>query len=266
MCLVIAYSRAVAAAPLLIAANRDELRTRPAIAMDVLRDRGPRILGGRDLLANGTWLAVNEWGVVAALTNDPSTLGSRDPARRSRGEIPLMLAGHRTAREAIDEFHRTVRRDAYNPCFVLVGDRFTLHYLAFGEGAHSSPVELPPGVHVLENLPLEARSRKVDLVRHGLPRPDDRRLLHGLWNSLLSRAVPSGAQDASGRPLASEAAYVEMGAYGTRWSGIVAVPISRRPRLLYSEQPTASKGPHCAGWSASDLAFPGDRSSSGSRT
>jgi len=266
MCLVIAYSRAVAAAPLVLAANRDELRSRPAVAMDVLQERQPRILGGRDLLAGGTWLAVNEWGVVAAVTNDPSTAVSRDPGRRSRGEIPLRLARHRTAREAIAELHREVRGDEYNACFVLVGDRSTLHYLALGQGIRSPPIELPPGVHVLENLPLEVRSRKVDFVRTTLPGPDSRRLLHGLWATLMSRAVPPGSPDPR-RPPESEAAFVDAGPYGTRWSGIVAVPPRGRPRFIYSEHSaTLSKGPRWAGWNTSGLASQGGRSSSDSRT
>ena len=63
---------------------------RPAQPMTVLRDAGPRVLGGRDQLAGGTWLAVNDAGVVAGLTNRP-TKGQRDPAKRSRGELPLRL-------------------------------------------------------------------------------------------------------------------------------------------------------------------------------
>jgi hypothetical protein len=263
MCLIIAYSRAVAAWPLVFAANRDELRARPAIAMDILHEGEPLILGGRDLVANGTWLAVNEWGVVAALTNDPSTLPARDPSRRSRGEIPLRLARHRTAREAIAELHRTVRADEYNACFVLVGDRQTLHYLALGAGMPLPPVELPPGIHVLENLPLEARSRKVDFVRTGLPGPGDRRLLRGLWASLMSREVPPGPSDAN-RPPASEAALVDLGPYGTRWSGIVAVPRLGRPRFLFAEQPATSRGLRCADWATISPAR--DQSSSDSRT
>ena len=230
--------------------------------MDVLQRSEPRILGGRDLLANGTWLAVNEWGVVAALTNDPTTLASRDPGRRSRGEIPLVLAQHRTAREAIAELHRTVRGGEYNACFVLVGDRQSLHYLALGEGTPAPPLELGAGIHLLENLPLEARSRKADFVRTHLPEPDDRNLIRGLWRTLGSRARPPGPPDAR-RPPASEAAFVELGAYGTRWSGIVAVPSSRRPRVLYSEQPTTAEGPRCASWMATSAE---GRSSSDSHT
>jgi uncharacterized protein with NRDE domain len=264
MCLVVLYARTVPGAPLVVAANRDELRTRPALPMDVLSDGEPRILGGRDLLAHGTWLAVNEWGVVAALTNDPQTLRKPDPGRRSRGEIPLMLARHRTAKEAADALLGTLRGGEFNACFVVVGDRNSLQYVAVGESAPSLR-ELSAGIHVLENLPLEAPSRKVDLVRRSLPAPTDHHLLHRLWAGLQNRAVPAGAPDPR-RPPASEAAYVELGPYGTRWSGLVVVSATGRPRVLFSEQPLkAGEGPECARWAATSPPIP-DRSSSDSRT
>ena len=90
--------------------------------------RRPRILGGRDEEAGGTWLAVNEHGVVAGLTNRPSPEG-RDPAKRSRGELPLALARHRDAASAVDEFVTTFRPANYNPAWLLVGDRTTLYAL-----------------------------------------------------------------------------------------------------------------------------------------
>ena len=255
MCLIIVYSRVVPGAPLVIAANRDELKTRPALSMDVLRERDPRILGGRDLLAQGTWLAVNEWGVVGALTNSPSTLGptgSRDPKRRSRGLIPLRLTEHRTAKEAMANLQRTVRDGDYNACFVLVGDRQSLHYLAIAEGEHAQAVELPAGVHVLENRPLVSASPKADYVRARVPQAGDQRLLHGLWSMLQSRTVPPDALSApaSRRPVETEAAFVDLGPYGTRWSGIVVVPDRTRPRFLFSEQPASGDTPRCAnqGW------------------
>ena len=48
--------------------------------MTVISRAGPRIIGGRDERAGGTWLAVGEHGVVAALTNRPSA--APDAARR----------------------------------------------------------------------------------------------------------------------------------------------------------------------------------------
>src|SRR5438105_1387803 len=59
---------------------------RPAAAPGILVDH-PRIAGGRDLLAGGTWMVVAADGRVAAVTNRRSEM--RDPSRRSRGELPL---------------------------------------------------------------------------------------------------------------------------------------------------------------------------------
>ena len=73
--------------PLVVAANRDERLDRPAHTLCVLQEERPRILGGRDELAGGTWLAVNQHGVVAGLTNRPAP-GGRDPTMRSRGRAP----------------------------------------------------------------------------------------------------------------------------------------------------------------------------------
>src|ERR1700722_1741674 len=109
-------------APLVVGANRDERLARPATAMGVLRESGPRILGGRDEVAGGTWLAVNSDGLVAGLTNRPMPDGP-DPTKRSRGELPLALALHRRADDAVGEFLKNIRPAEYNPAWFLVGDR-----------------------------------------------------------------------------------------------------------------------------------------------
>src|SRR5450432_4117459 len=102
MCLLIALSQVVDGAPLMVAANRDEFYARPATGVTVLRDAGPRILGGRDLVAGGTWLAVNADGVLAGLTNQP-TGHSPDPAKRTRGELPLLFAAYPDAATAVQK-------------------------------------------------------------------------------------------------------------------------------------------------------------------
>src|ERR1700752_3288225 len=104
-------------APLIVAANRDERLDRPAVPMTVLRERQPRILGGRDELAGGTWLAGHEHGVVAGLTNQPS-LGGRDPSKRSRGELPLAFASYASAAEAVRAVPAGLDPARYNPCWM----------------------------------------------------------------------------------------------------------------------------------------------------
>ena len=96
MCLLVVASQLVPGEPLIVGANRDEVLDRPATPITVLDVGPPRVLGGRDELSGGTWLAVNEHGVCAGLTNQP--LGeAKDPSKRSRGELPLALARHRSA-------------------------------------------------------------------------------------------------------------------------------------------------------------------------
>src|SRR3990167_4656739 len=101
MCLLIALSRCHEAAPLVVAANRDEWLARPATSCTVLQAHGPRIIGGKDELAGGTWLAVNQHGVCAGLTNRPTP--NRAPSLRSRGELPLLLTQLPSARAAVDD-------------------------------------------------------------------------------------------------------------------------------------------------------------------
>src|SRR4051812_22871049 len=48
VCLLIVLAQTNPDFPLVVGANRDELLDRPAIPMTVLRESGPRILGGRD--------------------------------------------------------------------------------------------------------------------------------------------------------------------------------------------------------------------------
>jgi uncharacterized protein with NRDE domain len=163
VCLLIALSGVLPGSPLLVAANRDERHDRPAETITVLRERGPRILGGRDKLAGGTWLAVNENGLVAGLTNQPSALG-RDDTRRSRGELPLAFAAHADAATAVAKVCADLDPADYNPCWLLVGDRTSLFSVGMTGGRHPEVRRLPPGSYVLENVPLDDHSAKAQRI------------------------------------------------------------------------------------------------------
>lgn len=68
MCTLIVGLDLLGPGTLLVGANRDESPGRPSAGPARLRDR-PAVVGGRDLLAGGTWLAVREARFVAALLN-----------------------------------------------------------------------------------------------------------------------------------------------------------------------------------------------------
>jgi uncharacterized protein with NRDE domain len=246
MCLLIAAFRVQPGAPLVVAGNRDEWLARPANPMEVLRAKGPRVLGGRDLVAGGTWLATNQYGVCAGLTNQPYPGGGRDLSRRSRGELPLMLASQRSAARAAEAFATRVHSEEYNPCWVLFGDRDSLFYVALNGHGASTLEALKPGLHVLENNPIEQRSPKSDWVRSRLSAPwrDQAEMSRALLDTLRSEEIPAGAlewlqRQPVPRPVETLAACVHAGPYGTRSATLVVVPEDRQlePMIQFSPGP-----------------------------
>lgn len=250
MCLVIALSTLFPDVPLLLAGNRDERLAREAVPMASLRAGAPRTLGGRDLVAGGTWLAANEWGVVAALTNRP--LGGKvDPTKRSRGALPLALTAFPTAEEGVAAFVAGHRPEDYNPCWLLVGDRAGLFAIDMTGGPLATVTPLPPGVHVLENSPLGGASTKAAHVRallEGIEGVGPERAADRLRVVLADHRSPPpppidpedrGDDAAPIRPPALAAACVHTETYGTRWSGLLAVPAdpAGRPAFSYTEGP-----------------------------
>jgi uncharacterized protein with NRDE domain len=240
MCLLIVFSQMFPGLPLVVAANRDEWLARPATAMTVLRPDSPRILGGRDELAGGTWMATNDAGVVAGLTNRPPGPAGR-LALRSRGELPLFLAGHMSAAAGADAFPRAFRPEEYNPCWLLVGDRDSLHYIDMSGDDTPAVRALSAGLHILENRELDADSPKSRHVRRlltGIEQRGEAELVTFLADVLRNHEIPEGAQSAVPRedgfirPLATEAACVHAGLYGTRSASIVLVPSDRSARPI----------------------------------
>ena len=235
MCLLVVASQVVAEEPLIVGANRDEVLDRPSTSVTVLDEGPPRIVGGRDELSGGTWLAVNEHGVCAGLTNEPMG-DAKDPSKRSRGELPLALARHATASEAVEALLRRHRPEDYNGSWLLVGDRTSLFFVDFTRPGPASAVALPPGIHVLENRALGEASRKVDLVRDalGLPTRGDE-VVDAFHRVLSDHRIPEGDE----RPNAANCVHLE--SFGTRSSCIVRVANGVVPPRMY-----VADGPPCA--------------------
>lgn len=238
MCLVILAWHLHPEVPLIVAANRDELFARPA---EPVHELEPHIVGGRDVLAGGTWLATNASGVVAAITNQPLATrdktkpqGSRDPSKHSRGELPLALARYSTAADAVRAFARERSPRDYNPCALLVADRDSAFYIGMQEGDVPFVRELAAGLHILENRPLDAPSPKADHARAAVQKLTSwptHMLVEHLGAVLANAEIPASAvaqhaATADPRPIEVEAACVSLGAYGTRSSTVVLVDTS----------------------------------------
>jgi uncharacterized protein with NRDE domain len=261
MCLLVAMSGVVPGSPLVVAANRDERRTRPSVAMTVLGRGRPTILGGRDEVAGGTWLATNDAGVVAGLTNRPLPDGP-DKGKRSRGELPLVLARHATAARAVAAFGAEVRPDDYNPSWLLVADRRDVFFVDVTGGDRVLIEPLGAGVHVLENRSLHEHSVKADRVRallEGVLAAPTDGLQDGLTALLADHHHPDDEipDEASNPRLAAEARAIcvhdDADDYGTRSSTVitVAADLDRRPEIRYTDD-----APCRALWQRADGLWP----------
>jgi uncharacterized protein with NRDE domain/RimJ/RimL family protein N-acetyltransferase len=262
MCLLIVVSGVVPGMPLIVAANRDERRARPAIAMTRLdaADGGPAILGGRDEVGGGTWLATNDAGVVAGLTNRPLRDGP-DAAKRSRGELPLALARHATAAAAVEAFGSAIDPSAFNPSWLLVADRDDLFFVDVTGTDRVLVEHLDPGVHVLENRGLHEPSPKVERVRELLEpmlacRPTE--LLAGLRRLLADHHLPTGEppEESSNPRLALAARAICVHAdeddYGTRSAAVISVADSPGPPTIR----WTDDAPCHHGWNTSAYLWP----------
>ena len=99
MCTVVVLRRPADSWPLILAANRDEMRDRPWHPPGRHWPDRPEVVAGRDALAGGSWLGLNDQGVVAGVLNRYGSLGPQD-GMRSRGELVLEALDHADAARA----------------------------------------------------------------------------------------------------------------------------------------------------------------------
>lgn len=160
VCTLALYFQEFAEYPLIVAANRDEYFSRPSAAPRLLSEK-PRILGGQDLLAGGTWLGVNEHGLLVGVLNRRSEEKKEKPHARSRGLLCLDLLHCRELHEA----YRLLAKQEpsnYQPFNLLLASEGEAH-VAYNEGTEMRCVQLDRGLHVLSNSAVfDPRSEKMD--------------------------------------------------------------------------------------------------------
>jgi uncharacterized protein with NRDE domain len=158
MCLLLIAVRTVPGRPLLLLGNRDEFRARASATAGPWNE-DPRVVGGRDLVAGGSWLAMRADGRYAAVTNVRSGLPATAP--KSRGWLVRdFVLGDATPREFLDNVHRDV--ESYGAFNLVVGDRSETW--AYGT-ADTSAREFDAGVHVISNGRIGVHWPKTERLR-----------------------------------------------------------------------------------------------------
>lgn len=144
---------------MVVAANRDESLTRPSAPPRLLSEN-PVVLGGQDLLAGGTWLGVNEYGLLGGIVNRRVETQKDSSTLRSRGLLCLDILRAKNPLEACRLLERQ-RGSAYRPFNLLFADTEQA-YVAYNKEKTISWIRLERGLHVLNNTTIySAGSDKV---------------------------------------------------------------------------------------------------------
>lgn len=145
---------------LIIAANRDEFHGRPTQEAHWWPDN-PDVLGGRDLQAGGTWLAVSRAGRFATVTNfrdaqPPST------EHRSRGHL---VTDFLDSDMAPSDYLATIDETSYAGFNLIAG---TVDDVAYLSNREDGMRDLPCGTYGLSNALLDGPWHKVESSKQGL--------------------------------------------------------------------------------------------------
>jgi len=207
---------------LVIAGNRDELHTRPALPL-ARWDQPSHLLAGRDLQSGGAWLGVSEQGRFAAVTNLRG-FGAPEPGRASRGVLVRdLLSGE--GRYA-DPYHADL--SDFNPFNLIVADPERAWFLS--NRPDTVRTLLAHGIYGLSNGTLDEpwpkTMRLKEMVLEWLFRtsPDPAVLLEDLREERMPdvgvRSAPPS--DVPQEPPLSPI-FIRSSVYGTRCSTVVAI-------------------------------------------
>lgn len=233
MCTLILLNRPGHRWPVLVAANRDELASRPARPPARHWPDRREVRAGLDCLAGGSWLGLNDWGVVAAVLNRVGTLGPAE-GRRSRGELVLEALDHADAAAAAAALSDLDPR-AFRPFNLIVADARDAFHLRHADDGELRVRRLGLGLTMVTarepDDPACPRIRRYRPLFLEADAPDPDRGDWSGWQLLLA-----SRSSASGDPR-DALCIVTDGDYGTVAASLIALPADpgTRPVFLHAQ-------------------------------
>jgi uncharacterized protein with NRDE domain len=228
MCTVIVLRRPGHDWPLVIGANRDEMIDRPWQPPARHWPDRPEVVAGLDELARGSWLGINDHGVVAAMLNRFGTLGPA-PGLRSRGELVLEALDHADARDAAAAL-RDIDPRAYRPFNMIVADNRDAFWLRHADAqGKTRPTAKPLGAGLAMIAAGELDDDETPRLRRYRPRfaaapvPDPGSAGWAAWQALLA----DGESSPHDGPAGAMRFRTERG-FATVSSALIALPPAAR--------------------------------------
>lgn len=241
--------------PLVLASNRDEFFDRPAAPLAWWRSEpdAPELLGGRDLQAGGTWLALTPTGRLALVTNVRGGVSGPEGAPSRGALVPAWLS----ADHAFETHWARIEAAGYHGFNLIAGDATRGEWFWAGSDI-AGPQRLTTGLYGLSNAALDTPWPKVQrlklVLRQALAASADDpvdRLAGQLFAALGDPRCADDAQlPATGVPLVLErqlsATFIRTpdGRYGTRCSTLVVTENTAQGSLTHVIERSFGPGAH----------------------
>lgn len=162
MCLVFLAFQVNDEDPVMLGANREESRRRPSTPPVCCRSGSSRcLLAGADRGPDGTfpeigtWLGVNETGLVVAVTNRRDGELAWADQVRSRGLLAVSLLGFDDPERAARFAQSDLAEGGYGGCNFLIANRKAASIVQAPGARRISVEKLRPGIHPMTNLDLD---------------------------------------------------------------------------------------------------------------
>ncbi|MEQ8547811.1 MAG: NRDE family protein [Cyclobacteriaceae bacterium] len=241
MCLIVFAWKAHPDYPLILASNRDEFYNRPTLEAHRWPDH-KTIYGGRDELAKGTWLAVNDEKKLAAVTNYRD-LSNINPKARSRGELPVdFLIGKMEGMEYLQAVDK--KANQYNGFNLLTfTDEEALHYSNYEKKINL----LKPGIYGLSNAVLDtpwpkvlrAKAKFEQIISTHFEHKELLDLMHDQWLAPDEDLPPTGLSYEKEKALSAMCIRTE--GYGTCCSTIVTKNVNGNLKFTEESYPVGAR-------------------------
>ena len=226
--------------PVVVAANRDELLSRPSAgprvwtpvssstASSAANDDVP-FVAPEDLQAGGTWLGVNRFGLFVGITNRYGAPKHED--RVSRGQLVVDALRKYTSCEELHRALRGLPDDAHNAFHLVYADVHGGAGLTWSDGERVQQRILRPGLHVFSERSLgAAEDRRSESVRARFPR---RLALGREGQGAPADLVALLRHHDEADPLAATCVHVPSFEYGTRSSAVLMLGADAAEDRLY---------------------------------
>ena len=239
MCTLVILHRPGHDWPVLIAANRDEMLDRAWSAPARHWPDRPEVVAGRDELAGGSWLGVNDHGVVAGILNRMGTLWP-SAGKRTRGELVLEALDHSDAAAAAEAL-LTLDGSAYRSFNLVLADNSGAFWLRHDGATAIRSEAIPPGFSMFTAH--DRNSPESPRVKRHLPSFEQAQLpdpAHDAWHSW-EKLLARQERDENGENAESAMCVATPLGFGTVNASLLALPAPssppRRPIWRFSPGP-----------------------------